>query len=158
MPEYKMVTVPFMERLGVQSSLGSSAKVEWGSTPGDYGMTFASTFTGPRDPGPCTTELSVRRVIHPRIAGPELQITMEITQRYSSGANSRRMHGNICLHGEALAEFTRRVLMNPKTPLFDPVNDARSALERYDEGSRISSSKDLAESLRALLKVIDSKT
>ena len=84
--------------------------VMYGESYGAYGFSFATTNEGPREPGPKTTTMSLRRVVPTGRWDPEIQMAVDITQRYRSGANSRTVTGYLTLRGEALREFCRRVL------------------------------------------------
>lgn len=84
--------------------------VEYGESYGAYGYSWRSTFEGVRSPGPLETDISLRRVTNPTLNEPEVQIAVELVQRYRTGSNSRRMHGSMTLRGEALREFCKRVL------------------------------------------------
>ena len=86
------------------------ALVEHGESYGAYGYSWRSTFEGVRSPGPLETDISLRRVTPAGRSEPEVQIAVELVQRYRTGSNSRRMHGSMTLRGEALREFCRRVL------------------------------------------------
>jgi hypothetical protein len=135
-----------------QSRIGTKGKTAWGPAYGDYGMTFLSTFEGPRDPGPVDTALSLRRVYRREVSGPELQLSIEIRQGYRSGANSRRMFGSLGLHGPALAEFARSVLLVEGSKA---LTEAKATLDAWEASSPPPSTRPLVDALRELVKLID---
>lgn len=81
------------------------ATLKWGEAFG-MGFTFQQTYQD--GPGKKNVELSVRRVHRKEANKDELQFTIEIVQRYASGANSRRMYGSLSMNSEALDDFLRR--------------------------------------------------
>lgn len=86
---------------------GTGVVTKFGEVLGGYDYAFEVTSEPAKSPGPQDTTLSLRRV---RVGDrDELQIAVEITQRYRSGANSRRMSGWITLRGEMLKAFIQRV-------------------------------------------------
>jgi hypothetical protein len=96
----------FIKAPKAQPIIGTAGKTEWGEFYGGYGFAFVSTNEAPREGGPRSTEISLRRVSRKELDGEhELQLSIEIVQRYRSGANSRRMLGSVSLRGEALDKF-----------------------------------------------------
>jgi hypothetical protein len=91
--------------------IGLRALVEYGPCYGSYGYGFSSAWEGPREPGVRITDITLRCVKRDEIGGAdELQIGIEIMQKYRSGANSRHVIGSISLHGDALTQF--RAIVN----------------------------------------------
>lgn len=92
-----------------------------------FGYGFQNVWKGPREPGVRDTELTLRVVKRHEIDnGPELQMRLEIVQHYDSGANSRRMSGNIVLHGDALVQFRKLVNMD-ETPSDKDYEEGRAS-------------------------------
>ena len=87
--------------------------LSWGQALGAYGFTVERRTDEAQ--GAHYTELSLRRVKPAGNAEEELQMSVELTQRYNSGANSRHMYGCITLRGRALEEFCRRVVERADT-------------------------------------------
>jgi hypothetical protein len=131
-----------------QRVVGTRDVLRWGRTLGAYGFGFTLEREGPRDPGLIETELTLRRVFRSELGGPELQIGVEITQRYRSGSNSRRMLGSLALRGPSLADFAKLVLFVEGSKALD---DAKAAAAEYDE----TSTDRAVVALRELLKVIE---
>lgn len=126
--------------------------LEWGRTLGGYGHGYALTWEGPREPGPKTTEITLRRVYRKDFGCDELQISTEITQRYRSGSNSRHMTGSMSLRGVPLADMMRRSLFPEDSKT---LAEAHLALAEWDTGR--SGVGAVAESLRAILAAIEPK-
>jgi hypothetical protein len=135
-----------------QNRIGTKGRTLWGPAYGDYGVTFLGTFEGPRDPGPVDTELSLRRVYRREVSGPELQVSVELTQRYRSGASSRHMLGSLGLYGPALTEFARSVLLVEGSKALD---EAKATLDAWEASSPPPSTRPLVDALRELVKLID---
>lgn len=82
--------------------------LSYGEVLGAHGFAFEQCTQERQGPHYC--ELSMRRVVPSGRQDEELQLCVEITQRYTNGSNSRRMFGSMTLRGKALEAFCRRVL------------------------------------------------
>lgn len=105
-------------------AIGTNAMIYYGPVH-TWGYGFQNVWKGPREPGIKDTELTLRMVKRRELDGaPELQMRLEIVQHYDSGANTRHVAGNISLHGDALEQFRKLVMM-----------DESPTAEEYEKGA-----------------------